>query len=367
MRSAIVKHKKWLAIGLIVSLAAAGGFSLWQGKKGQTAALPQTVKVERGDVSMVVSSTGTISPLNSVDISSKITGQLKEVRVKENDPVKAGQVLVVLKDTDLQADATQARERLNNAAATYERKRRLNGIGAVSDQELDDALMTYHTAQASYDGVVSKLDETVITSPIDGVVIGEPLPAGQMVAQGISNPMVILTVADMSKMQIKTQVDETDIGKVAVGQSATFTVSAHPDKVFTGVVSGVSQKATTTQNVVYYAVTIDVHDEQNLLKPAMTARVNINASEAKNVLTIPLSAVRSDSSGQYVNVLKNNGQQDKVVITTGVSGDEKVEVTSGLAEGDKVVVSQSKQQTQSPSGQRNGAAGGNPLNMMRRM
>ena len=275
----LMKHKKWLIIGVIAIVAIKAGFDVQQNRASAAAVTPKLTKVERGDIVSIVSATGTIQPLNQVDISSKITGQLKEVRVKENELVKAGQVLVVLDDTRLKAQVTQAREKLNNTASNFERNNRLQSIGAVSEQQLDNSRMEYNVAQANYDEVLSQLNESVITAPIDGVVIGKPLPAGQMVAQGISNPMVILTVADMSKMQIEAQVDESDIGKVAVGQTTSFTVDTYQGKTFTGKISGVSQKATTAQNVVYYTVTIDVNDAGTLLKPSMTARLSIHAGE----------------------------------------------------------------------------------------
>lgn len=355
MWAKMMKHKKWLIAALVVIIGGGGAYAWQQGNKAQVTTAVQTASVGRGDVATVISSTGTIQPVNSVDISSKITGQLKEVRVRENEQVKAGQVLVVIKDTELQADATQARERLDNAAVNYERNKRLSKIGAVSDQQMDNLALEYRTAQANYDSVMSKLSDTVITSPIDGTVIGKPMSAGEMVAQGISNPMVILTVADMSKMQIETLVDETDIGKVVVGQKASFTVDAYPNQTFTGVVSEISQKATTQQNVVYYTVTIEVQDGQNKLKPSMTARVSINANEAKNVLTLPLSAIKTDKNGQYVTVVRENGKQENIKIVTGITGDGRVEVVSGLVEGDKVVTSQTAQQTkQTGTGQRSG-------------
>lgn len=366
----VTKNKKWLLLGIVIMTASVGGF-IWQ-SSGTKAATPvqQLEKVERGDVSATVSASGTIQPVNMVDISSKITAQIKEVKVKENDPVKADQVLVVLEDDDLQPQLVQAQERVSNAAANLERNQRLNVIGAVPDQQLDNLRMEYKIAQANYAEVLSKLNQTVITSPIDGTVIGKPLPAGQMVAQGVTNPTVILTVADMSKMQIEAQIDQTDIGKVAVGQKVSFTVDAHPDKKFTGVIANVSKKAVTQQNVIYYTATIDVTDAQNLLNPSMVARVTINIGESKDTLLIPLAAVKSDKNGKYVVVMKADGKTENVAVTTGILGDDRVEIKSGLSEGDTVIISQMKQQGQAASqttGQR-GAGNSNPAGgMMRRL
>lgn len=367
------KNKKWFLLGVVVIAASVGGY-VWQ-SVGTKAAAPalQLEKVDRGDVFSTVSASGTIQPVNMIDISSKITAQIKEVKVKENDQVKAGQVLVVLEDSDLQPQLVQAQERVNNAAANLERNQRLNKIGAVPDQQLDNLRMEYKIAQANYAEVLSKLNETVITSPIDGTVIGKPLPAGQMVAQGVSNPTVILTVADMSQMQIEAQVDQTDIGKVAVGQKVTFTVDAYPDKKFTGVISNVSKKAVTQQNVIYYTTTIDVKDAKNLLNPSMVARVTINIGESKDTLLVPLAAVKSDKNGKYVVVMKADGKTENVPVTTGVIGDDKIEIKSGISEGDTVVISQPVKQGQQAGGQSSGQKSGtgnqpNPAGgMMRRL
>lgn len=351
----IMKYKKWLLLVILAAAAVKGGL-VYQASQTKPAVTAKTVKVERGDIVSTVSATGTIKPVNMVEISSKITGLIEEMKVQENDAVKAGQELVILDDTRLQAQASQAREKLNNAAANYDRNVRLNGIGAVSEQQLDSSRLDYKVAQAAYDDAVSQLSDTIIKAPIDGIVIGKPIPAGQTVAQGISNPMVILTIADMSKMQIETQVDETDIGKIAVGQTAVFTVDAYTGKQFTGKVSRISQKATVTSNVVYYTVFIDVDATDNLLKPTMTARVLIHSGESKDTLTLPLSALKSGSQGQYVTVSRGTGKTEDVPVTTGLSGEDRVEVTSGVSEGDQVVVAQVKASAASTQ-QRQGGGG----------
>ncbi len=163
--------------------------------------------------------------------------------------------------------------------------------------------------KATYDNAASQLSYTVITAPIDGLVIGKPIPAGQTVAPGISNPMVLLTVADLSKMQIQGQVDESDIGRVKLGQKVDFTVDAYPGKTFTGVVSLISQKAVIQSNVVYYTVYVDVDSPQGLLFPTMTARVTIKVGESKNTLVIPLSAVKEIKGQKTVQVMVDGKPQ----------------------------------------------------------
>ncbi|QJW49059.1 efflux RND transporter periplasmic adaptor subunit [bacterium BFN5] len=336
----VSKYKKWLLAAVIVAVAAKAGLTMYSNAT-KPVSTSQIVTAERGDITSIVSATGTIKPVNMVDVSSKITGLIKEVRVNENDQVTAGQVLLVLDDNRLQTTVAQADARLANAAANYQRQQRLFGSGAVAQQQLDAALMDYNVATAAYADAVSQLSDTVIKAPIDGKIIGKPIPAGQTVAPGISNPMVLVTIADMSKMQIETQVDESDIGRVTVGQKASFTVDAYPAKTFNGIVSNVSQRANIQQNVVYYTVTIDVFEPGEFLKPTMTARVSIQVGETKNALTLPLNAVKQNKGQSYVQV-QRNGQVQNVNVTTGLANDEKIEILTGLNDGEQIVLNQSK-------------------------
>ncbi len=335
-------NKKWLIFVVILVIAGKAGMSYYE-QKNKPVSTGTTVTVERGDIQSTVSATGTISAVNSVAISSRITGLITDVKVKENEMVKAGQVLILLDDTSLKAQVSQAQAQLLNSAANYERSKKLAAIGGESLQQLDADRTAYTVAQATYDNAVSQLDDTIIKSPIDGKVIGKPIPAGQTVSPGISNPMVLMTVADLSKMQIQAQVDETDIGKVSLGQKVNFTVDAYTDKTFTGVVSLISQSAVIQQNVVYYTVYIDVDSPDGLLFPTMTARLTINVGESKNTLLVPLSAVK-EVKGQKLVQLLTGGKPQTVPVQLGISNDEKVEVLSGLNEGDQILLPAAKSQ-----------------------
>lgn len=352
----LVKYKILIAILLLCAAAFKTITVLYASAPVTTA--NAAVPVERNNIIAVVSATGTINPVNMVDVSSKISGLIKEVKVAENQVVTAGQILLVLDDTHLQAQVSQARSRFSDAAVKYERSQKLADIGAVADQQLDSARTDYSVAQAAYEDALSQLGDTVIRAPISGQVIGKPIPAGQAVAPGISSPMVLLTIADMAKMQIQAQVDESDIGKVQAGQKVTFSVDAYPSKTFSGVVSNVSLKATVQQNVVYYSVLVDVDNPGGLLRQSMTARVSINIGESNNCIAIPLSMVKTVNGQQVVAVLKD-GQVKNVPITTGLASDEKVEVISGLSDGDQLVAPQAKKD----AGQNKGAAGG--MNILR--
>jgi len=348
----VLLYKKTIIVAVVVLIACVGAYEYKN--KPVVVAVGPTVQVERGDVISMVSATGTISPVNMVDVSSKISGLIEELKIQENDQVTVGQVLVVLDDAHLQTLVAQAQAKLSNAAGIYERTRRLADMGAVATQALDTSLSDYNVAQAAYEDAVANLNETVIRSPISGQVIGKPTPAGQSVSANASSPMVILTVADMSKMQIQTQVDESDIGKIKVGQKVTFTVDAYPTQTFSGVVSNVSQKATVVSNVVYYNVLVDVDAGTNL-KPTMTARVSINIAESKNALFVPLAAVKASNGQQYVMVVQN-GKTQNTLVTTGITGDNKIEILSGLSEGDQIVASSAKSQA-TTTGSRGGGMG----------
>ncbi len=330
----------WIILSAILAAAAAGAAAYF-GKDGKPADIESTVVVGRGDVNATVSATGTISAVDSVEISSRVTGLIAELNVKENDKVKAGQVLVVLDDTTLRAQVAQYQAQLANYAAIYERSRKLSAIGGQSVQQLDSDRTNYLVAQSNYNNYAAQLDYYVIKSPIDGVVIGKPTPAGQTVAQGISSPQVIMTIADLSRMQIKVLVDETDIGKVKIGQKVSFTVDAYTDTTFAGKVASISKDATTSSNVVYYPVYVDVDSPQDLLYPSMTARVAIYVGESKNTLVVPLAAVRDEKGQKYVES-PVNGKIENVPVKTGLSDDDKTEILGGLSEGDRVVLPAAK-------------------------
>lgn len=339
----IGRYRRWILLLLIVAIAAGGAY--YHRQAATPVAAATTMAVERGDVRSVVAATGTIKAVDTVDISSRVTGLITAVKVKENDMVKAGQVLVILDDSSLRAQVAQYQAQVDNYAAVYERSKKLFAIGGESAQQLDADRTNYLVAKANYDNFSSQLGFYVITSPLDGMVVGTPTPAGQTVVQGISAAQALMSVADMSKMEIKVLVDETDIGKVKAGQQVTFTVDAYADKAFAGTVTSVSRSATTSSNVVYYPVYVAVTATQDLLFPTMTARVTINVAERTNVLVVPLSAIKEEGGQKCVPVMAANGQEENKAVRIGLSDDEKAEILSGLSEGDLVVLPADKPKT----------------------
>lgn len=363
-----VKLKKWAKIILVlvvVIIAIVTGYKYYA-QKQEEAKKPvvNTAQVQYMSMKSIVSATGTIKPVESVEVSSKITARVKQVLVKENDTVTQGQTVALLDGKDYETQKEQAEFTLKNAKIIYDRTNYLYNIGAKSKEDLDNAQYNYDTAQSKLEEAESNLSETVIVSPMDGVVIGEPVTDGTMAVQGNSNPTVIMRIADLSRKQIFAKVDETDIGSVRVGQKATFTVDAYNGKTFTATVSKISQtdmdnswnisnssssSSSSSAAVIYYSVTLDVDDPEGLLMPSMTARVEIETANKDSVLAVPLSALKTDKNGTYVIVIKDDGTTENRYVETGIYGDEFVEIINGLSENEKVDVTMVKKITTATS------------------
>lgn len=349
-----MKRRTIIGIGLLTAVLAAGGAYLYyaSSEADKSAQAVETFTVQRMDIKSTVEATGTIRPVDSVEVSSKITARINSVMVKENDTVTAGQVVATLDGKDYEAKRDQAAYRVTNTRAKYNRMNYLESIGAKSKSDLEDAEYNYDTAQSNLEEANSDANETIITAPISGVVVGEPKTVGTMAVQGSDNPTVIMRIANLSAKQIKAKVDETDIGNIRIGQEATFTVDAHADETFKARVSKISQtdvsnswdtsssgssSTSTSASVIYYYVTLDVEDPENLLLPAMTARVVINTADRNDALVVPLSALKTDAAGSYVLVMNEDGTQEQRYVETGIYSDEYVEILSGLSDGERVV------------------------------
>ena len=372
------KGKLIIAAVVVVLIAIAfGGYKYYSAKdEAAKAVTGQAVQVSRQNMKSVVSATGTIRPVDSVEVSSKITARIKSVLVKENDIVKAGQTVAILDGKDYEATRAQAQYKVTNTRSKYNRAEYLYSIGAKSQEDLEDAQYNYDTAESSLSKTESDLNETIITAPMDGIVVGEPKTAGTMAVQGNSNPTVIMTIADLSKKQILAKVDETDIGNVKVGQQATFTVDTYTGKTFTAKVSKISQtdvsnswntnssstsSSSNSNSVIYYYVVLDVDDPENLLLPAMTARVEIITAEKDDALAVPISALKTDSQGSYVVVDLGRGQTENRYVETSIYSDEYVEIVSGLSDGDSILVTYKAKESSSSSSKKNGPPGGPPM------
>ena len=343
----------------------------------------ETEKIIRMDLTKTVSATGTIQPRDSVEVSSKITARVKEIPVKENDRVVTGQVVAILEGKDYEAKRDQAQFTLTNASQKLTRTKRLYEIGAKSLEEYQDAQYEYNRAKSALEEAESDVSDMIITAPMDGVVVGEPITPGSMAVQGSNNPTVILRIADLSEKLVKAKVDETDIGSVKVGERATFTVDAYPDEEFSAQVIKISQTDTanswnvnsnssssssssSSNAVIYYYVTFHAPDPKNLLLPAMTARLDIIVGQVKNALCVPISAIKTDGKGSYVERVTTDEQgkqtAEKVYIKIGLYGEDYVEVVkSDLKVGDEISTTYEATARKTSAGQGGGPMGRPPF------
>lgn len=347
------RPKLLIAVALVV-ICSIGAYTYYEHTvSASKAGAVETAEVTRMNIKSSISATGVISPVNSVEVSPKITARISTVAVKENDRVEKGQVVATLDGKDYAAKKDQAQYKLTNAQLKYERAKALYEAGAGSKQDLDNARFEYDTAASSLSEAESDVAETVITAPMSGVVVGEPKTPGTMAVQGNSSPTVIMRIADTGTKQIIAKVDETDIGKIKVGQDATFTVDSYTNKTFTAHVSKISQTDTTyswdttnttsssaasSASVIYYYVTLNVDDPNDDLRLGMTARVDISTSQKENALVVPIAALKTNNSGSYVVVVHDDGSTENVMVQTGIYSDDYVEITSGLSVGDKVSI-----------------------------
>ena len=333
------KNKYMIIVAALVLAGSYGGYKYYQSTQ-QTAETIKLGKVTRGDLTETVSATGSLTALDNVDISSKITGRIVEVLVKENQHVNAGDVLVRLDDTALKATLAQMEAKLINAQLTYNRDRDLLNRGAISQATYDAAYADYLVAKSNYEKASSDVNDTIITTPINGYIIGKPTPVGQTISSGISTPQVIMSVATLDNMEIEALVDESDIGQVKEGQKVKFTVDAYPEETFMGTVRLLSKKATTENNVIYYKVYVTVDDAKGKLLPTMTARAEFIISEAKDVTMVPLNCIYTEGKRRYVKVYNEKTKETKDVdVSVGLSNDNNIVVTGAdLQEGEKLLV-----------------------------
>lgn len=290
---------------LVIAGAAGGG---WYYFRGQTVKKPefQTTRVAHGDITQSVTATGDLQPVVLVDIGAQVSGQIKEVLVDYNSKVKAGDVLARIDESTPTQRLRQAEADLESTKASnqllrlnVDRTRELFGKKLVSQQELDnvEAQLAQSNAQlltrnAAVANAKLDLERTVITAPIDGMVLDRKTDKGRTVNASMNAPTLFTLVNDLTKMQINAAVAEADIGSIAEGQEVKFTVDAYPSRTFSGTVRMVRNAASSNQSVVSYATIIDVNNEDMRLKPGMTANVSIIVTQKPNVLRVANGALR---------------------------------------------------------------------------
>lgn len=266
----------------------------------------KTEKADRGTVTMTVTATGTLSAVTTVLVGSQVSGVVAQLYADFNSQVKKGQLLAELDPTPFQqqmeqrrADVTRAQVLVDDARLKYNRERRLMDAGLTSQAGVEAAQATYDGARAQVAQATAALSQaatnlryTKILAPTDGIVVDKQYEIGQTVAASFQAPTLFQIAQDLTKMQVQADVDQSDIGRVQVGQVARFSVDAYPEDEFRGKIAQIRFNAVVNQNVVTYPVIIEVANPEGRLRPKMTANVTIDVATVPNVLRVPNAALR---------------------------------------------------------------------------
>ena len=297
------KRRIWLIILAIVVVTIVVTVIVKATKSANKELVIRTHVVAEYTAENTVTATGTIEPVETVEVGTQVSGKVEKIYVDFNDVVKKGELLAELDKLTLnqsvsraKASLTSAESQLNYAKLTYERTKQLYEANAATLAAFQEAQNTYtqaqmskKNAQAAYDQALVDLGYAEIYSPIDGIVLDRAVEVGQTVAASFSTPTLFTLANDLTKMQVEADVDEADIGQVKVGQHVTFTVDAYMEDSFKGTVSQIRMKPTTTSNVVTYTVIIDAPNPDQKLFPGMTASVTI-VTEEQTGLGVPAEA-----------------------------------------------------------------------------
>lgn len=308
-----MKKGYWIIL-IIVLAALITGAWLFFGKKKETALQWRTGKVEKGDVRIVVTATGTLNADTTVQVGTQVSGIISKIFVDFNSVVRKGQVVALLDTTYLAAAVEDAASNLyrsqvqvNLTKRTYDRTKQLFDEKVVAQAEYDQALSDYEMALGNLRSAKSFLERAkinlryaTIVAPVSGVVISRNVDRGQTVAASFNTPTLFSIANDLTKMQVQASIDEADIGKIKEGQEVSFTVEAYSDQQFTGTVRQIRLQPVTVQNVVNYTVIIDVPNPELKLMPGMTANITIKIEEALDVLRVPASATRFTPPQDYL-------------------------------------------------------------------
>lgn len=390
-------RRRWpWALALAAVVAGVGGWLIW-GSEGASTVTYRTDAVVRGALTVTVTATGTVQPVTEVDVSSELSGRLAEVNVTYNDKVAVSQQIARLDDTKLRAQVANseasvlaaraqvasAQASMSEAKDNLDTQTQLDRRGVTSRTSLTTIKATYDravaqleiaradlsVAEANRDLNRADLDKAVIRSPINGVVLSRDAEVGQIVASSLQAPVLFTLAQDLSVMQLLVDVDEADIGKVKVGDKASFTVDAYDGQEFPAEITQVRFAPETTDNVVTYKAELAVQNPDGLLRPGMTATATIVVDQVAETLTVANGALRyappvvaettssgggllglilpsrpastrGKASGEAVWVLRD-GAPVEVAVKRGASDGSRTAVTSdALQEGDLVILDQ---------------------------
>lgn len=373
-------RKKWWI--LLLAILVGGGIFLFV-RKSDNKLEYATINITRGDLRHVVSATGEIQPVNTVNVGSQVSGTIDNLYVDFNSKVKKGDVLLTIEPSVLQASVDEARASLDSAISQrnfakneYERNKMLYEGDMISRAEMEQSQTAYEQSeqsvnrmQSQYDRAVTNLGYATIASPVDGTVISRKVDVGQTVAASFQTPDLFEIAEDLTKMQIETSVSEADIGVIKEGQNVSFSVDAYPTETFNGIVRQIRLSPTTTSNVVVYTVVINVDNTDLRLMPGMTAFVTIIISERDNVWKASNSAflvrsfdnITTDANGAtpktHLAILRD-GELMMIPYAKGLSTATETEIISDeIQVGDKIVTGR----VGSMSSNKNNQKMGNPM------
>ena len=390
--------KKILLVSIIIILAGVGYWYFALRKKQESIFLV-TEKPQYGYIARTITATGTIEPVDTVNVGAQVSGTIKNIYVDFNSRVTRGQLIAEIDKSLLEAQVNQykanlevAKNQLVYQKTVYDRQNLLFQTGAISKQDYDNAVYQYNAAKAAVPSVEAQLAAAEknlsycdIYSPINGVVMSKNVSIGQTVASSFNTPTLFIIAKDIAKMQVQAAVDEADIGSVTLGQRATFTVDAFPDAEFSGIVGQIRLQPIVSANVVTYTTIIKTENVNMQLKPGMTANIFIYTKEDSDALLIPATALKfmpdqalgkqyfiqpladEDSKANrpgkknlasntgYKSSSKNKSDESGVPgavwvkvdslliqksIHTGMTDDTRVQVLDGLTVNDEVVISE---------------------------
>lgn len=364
----------WL-IGSTIALAIVGAGTWYWWSFGTPPVQYNTAPVDRGPITAIVTATGTVNPVISVQVGSQVSGKIAKLFADFNSVVKEGQVLAQIDQKPFQARVSQARAAVKSARGNLakakiavaqrklerDRMATLRKQAFVSQADLDLAETNYRDADANVEVLQAILDQaeatlasaeldlgyTTIYSPVNGIVVSRNVDVGQTVAASFQTPTLFVIAQDLTQMQVDANVSEADIGGVAEGKDANFRVDAYPKQFFEGTVTQVRNAPISIQNVVTYDVVITVDNRDLKLKPGMTANVTIVTAKKDNPLRVPNGALRFRMPGMPVDrkirqvwVLEEGKPPEQKTVTTGIADSLFTEVVEGpVKEGNRVIIS----------------------------
>lgn len=368
------KRRRSLLAGLGACLLVLGAMAWYWWMSAAEPIRYKTAPVDRGPITSIVTATGTVNPVVSVQVGSQVSGKIAKLFADFNSIVKEGQILAQIDQQPFKARVRQARAAMKSAKGNLDkaknmaaqRKRERDRMAAlrpqafVSQADLDLAETNYRDAAAHMEVSQAQLDQaeaalasaeldlgyTTIYSPVNGIVVSRNVDAGQTVAATFQTPILFIIAQDLTKMEVNANVSESDIGGVSEGTRANFRVDAYPKHFFEGLVTQVRNAPISIQNVVTYDVVITVDNRDLKLKPGMTANVTIVTASKDNPLRVPNGALRFRMPGVPFEkkstslwVLDRENNPNRVEVATGIADSLATEIVEGpVKEGDRVII-----------------------------